>query len=60
VCRFAAFRGGAHPLGGRLSDKQVQVLLAMRRAGCDTGYAFGLDAAIRWLEAKGILRGKPG
>jgi hypothetical protein len=31
--------------------------VAMRRAGVDTGYAFGLDAAIRWLEERGILRG---
>jgi hypothetical protein len=30
--------------------------VAMRRAGVDTGYAFGLDAAIRWLEERGILR----
>jgi hypothetical protein len=32
----------------------------MRSAACDVDVAYGLDAAIRWLEERGILRGKVG
>jgi hypothetical protein len=45
---------------GKLSDAQVRVADAMRRAGADADVVFGLDAAIAWLEARGILRGKSG
>jgi hypothetical protein len=43
---------------GKLSCEQTGVLIEMRRAGCVTGYAMGLDAALAWLEERGILRGK--
>jgi hypothetical protein len=43
---------------GKLSPEQVWVLDLMRAAGCDVGCAHGLDAAIQWLEERGILRGK--
>jgi hypothetical protein len=45
---------------GRLSADQVRVADEMRSAGADVGCAYGLDAAIAWLEARGILRGKSG
>jgi hypothetical protein len=42
---------------GKLSPEQVRVLDLMRAAGCDVGVAFGLDAALAWLEEREILRG---
>jgi hypothetical protein len=42
---------------GKLSREQTDTLIEMRRCGCDTGYAHGLDAALAWLEERGILRG---
>jgi hypothetical protein len=45
---------------GRVSAVQLQALDAMRGAGCDTGVAYGLDAAIAWLERRGLLRGGAG
>jgi hypothetical protein len=44
--------------GGRLSAAQGEALEAMRAAGADAGVAHGLDAAIRWLELRGLLRGR--
>jgi VRR-NUC domain len=44
--------------GGRLSDAQAEALEAMRAAGADTGVTHGLDAALAWLTARGILRGR--
>jgi VRR-NUC domain len=46
--------------GGRLSDAQREALDAMRAAGADVGVAHGLDAALRWLEQRGLLRGRVG
>jgi hypothetical protein len=43
---------------GKLSPEQARVLGEMRAAGCETGVAHGLDAAIAWLEERGILRGE--
>jgi hypothetical protein len=43
---------------GRVSDEQARVLGLMRAAGCDTGVAYGLNEAIRWLEERNILRGR--
>jgi hypothetical protein len=31
---------------------------ALRQAGADCGVAYGLDAALRWLEQRGLLRGR--
>jgi hypothetical protein len=45
---------------GKLSRAQTGVLIEMRRCGCDTGYAMGLDAALAWMEERGILRGTAG
>ena len=45
-------------LTGRLSAKQKQVIEEMRRCGVDVGVAHGLDAALAWMERRGILRGK--
>jgi hypothetical protein len=42
---------------GRLSPDQLRVHNEMRTAGCEVGVAFGLDQAVKWLEARGILRG---
>lgn len=44
--------------GGRVGPKQNEVLAAMERAGCITGITFGLDAALKWLEQNGILKGR--
>jgi hypothetical protein len=43
---------------GKLSENQIIVIDAMAKAGAVTGVAYGLDAAIGWLEERGILRGK--
>ena len=43
--------------GGRASDAQLQFIGDMERAGASAGIAVGLDAALRWLEANGLLRG---
>jgi VRR-NUC domain len=45
---------------GRLSPDQLKVHDEMRAAGCEVGVAYGLDQAVEWLEAKGILRGQVG
>jgi hypothetical protein len=41
---------------GKLSGDQTRVLHQLRAAGCDTGCAYGLDEALRWLEERGLLR----
>jgi hypothetical protein len=43
--------------GGRLSEAQERVLIALREAGALATHAHGLDQALRVLEAWGILRG---
>jgi len=43
--------------GGRATPKQVATLATMQAAGATTAIAEGLDAALRWLEAHGLLRG---
>jgi hypothetical protein len=43
--------------GGKLSRDQARVLRELRVVGVDAGVAYGLDAAIRWLEERGTLRG---
>jgi VRR-NUC domain len=42
---------------GRLSPDQLKVHDEMRAAGCEVAVAYGLDQAVEWLEARGILRG---
>jgi hypothetical protein len=42
---------------GRLSPVQLKVHDEMRAAGCEVAVAYGLDQAVEWLEARGILRG---
>ena len=46
--------------GGQLSAAQSEALEAMRAAGADVEVAHGLDAALRWLTERGILRGRMG
>jgi VRR-NUC domain len=46
--------------GGRLSAAQSEALEAMKAAGADVGVAHGLDAALRWLTERGILKGRVG
>jgi hypothetical protein len=43
--------------GGRATDKQLACLAALRDAGAITATAEGLDAALRTLQAWGVLRG---
>lgn len=43
---------------GKLSDNQITAIAAMSKCGVETAVAYGLDAAIGWLEERGILRGK--
>jgi hypothetical protein len=45
---------------GRLSVAQERVLGELRAAGCDAECVRGLDAAIAWLENRGLLRGRAG
>ena len=42
---------------GKLADEQNEALLRMKAAGAKVAVAYGLDAAILWLEAHGLLRG---
>ena len=44
--------------GGRLTEQQEQVLIALREAGATAAHAHGLDQALRLLEAWGLLRGR--
>ena len=44
--------------GGRATPKQVATLATMQAAGAVTAIAEGLDAALRWLEGHGLLRGR--
>jgi hypothetical protein len=46
--------------GGRLSPAQSEAIEAMNAAGADVGVAHGLDAALRWLTERGILKGRAG
>jgi VRR-NUC domain len=46
--------------GGRVSDAQAEALEAMKAAGADVGVTHGLDAALAWLLARGILKGRTG
>ena len=43
--------------GGR-SDEQINTQARMEAAGCEVDTAYGLDAAIAWLEQRGFLRGR--
>jgi hypothetical protein len=43
--------------GGRTSEKQLETIAALERAGAFTCVAEGLDAALRCLEAWQLLRG---
>jgi hypothetical protein len=43
---------------GRLSDRQIGTIEAMRAAGAIVGVARGIDEALRWLEGHHLLRGK--
>jgi hypothetical protein len=42
---------------GKLSADQADVLEELRRVGCRTYIAFGLDDALDYLEAEGLLIG---
>jgi hypothetical protein len=44
--------------GGRPTDKQLAAIAAMEAAGAFTCIAEGLDAALRTLEAWGVLLGR--
>jgi hypothetical protein len=44
--------------GGRTTDKQLKTIAALREAGAFTAVAEGLDAALRTLEAWGLLKGR--
>jgi hypothetical protein len=44
--------------GGKPTPKQVETIAAMQIAGAITGFAVGLDDALRWLEERGLLRGQ--
>jgi hypothetical protein len=44
--------------GGKPTPKQVEAIAAMQVAGAITGVAVGIDEALRWLEAQGLLRGQ--
>ena len=57
------YRGGVFALelkaeGGKLSDRQREVIELMQRAGATVAVAHGLDAAIQQLETWGVLRGR--
>lgn len=43
---------------GRISTAQVETLQRMQAAGAIVAVAHGLDHALDWLEANGLLRGK--
>src|SRR5262249_2248352 len=43
--------------GGRTTDKQLATIGTMKAAGAVTAIAEGLDQALAWLEAEGLLRG---
>lgn len=43
---------------GKLSDNQHAVLARLKDCGATCAVAFGLDAALRQLEAWGILKGR--
>jgi hypothetical protein len=44
--------------GGKPTPKQVEAIAVMQVAGAITGVAVGIDEALRWLEAQGLLRGQ--
>lgn len=43
---------------GKLSDNQITAIGALTQAGAEVGVTYGLEAAIGWLEERGILRGR--
>jgi hypothetical protein len=43
---------------GRLTPTQIDCHERMRRAGATVGTAHGIDAALEWLEAHALLKGK--
>lgn len=44
--------------GGKLSERQADVIEEMEGAGAICHVAFGLDDALRWLEAQRLLKGR--
>jgi hypothetical protein len=44
--------------GGKPTPKQVETIAALQVAGTITGVAIGLNDALRWLEERGLLRGR--
>jgi hypothetical protein len=44
--------------GGRVSEAQRCTIERMKKAGAYCEICFGIDAALRWLEARGLLLGK--
>jgi len=43
---------------GRLSDRQIGAIEAMRAAGAIVGHVHGVDEALKWLEQHGLLKGR--
>lgn len=43
---------------GRLTPAQEEVLVALREAGAIATHAHGLDQALHWLQAHGLLKGE--
>ena len=43
---------------GKLTPVQATAHVLMREAGCVVGVAVGIDAALAWLEAHELLRGR--
>lgn len=44
--------------GGKVSDEQFETMKALAVAGATVDVAFGIDAALRWLEGHGLLVGR--
>jgi hypothetical protein len=44
--------------GGRATDKQLECIAALRKAGAFTCVAEGLDRALKTLESWGLLKGR--
>jgi hypothetical protein len=60
---FLVFQGRCYaleikPEGGRPTVQQLEVIAQLEKAGAFTSISCGLDAALRVLEAWGLLRGR--
>ena len=59
---IAIYQGRVYALelkseGGRATATQLATIAALERAGAFTAIAEGLDRALAWLEARGLLLG---